>query len=100
MGAISGGAASFSSSDPFCNSEFQKYLLQKQNLEKTLSSLETEESPLEKDEDASDALSGKILGDYNGLASSQKSEASEAAPGPSASSQDSDNEINAQNSLS
>lgn len=99
MGAISNGVTSFTSSDPFCNSEFQKYLLQKQNLEKTLSSLETEENTLEKDEGASNALSGKILGDYNGLASSQKSETKEeASPGASTSSQD--GEIDAQNSLS
>ena len=99
MGAISNGGTSFNSSDPFCNSEFQKYLLQKQNLEKTLSSLETEENTLEKDEGASNALSGKILGDYNGLASSQKSETKEeASPGAATSSQD--GEIDAQNSLS
>lgn len=86
MGAISNGVTSFNSSDTFCNSEFQRYLLQKQNLEKTLSSLETEENTLEKDEGASNALSGKILGDYNGLASSQKSETKEeASPGASTS---------------
>ncbi|MBQ3828782.1 MAG: HlyD family efflux transporter periplasmic adaptor subunit [Aeriscardovia sp.] len=95
ISAIESGATSFNSQDTFCNSEFQKYLLQRQNLEKTLSSLETEEDTLEKDEGAANALSGKILGDYNGLASSQKSEAQEAS---GASSQDS--EINAQNSLS
>lgn len=100
MGAIANGNSSFNSQDAFCNSEFQKYLLQKENLEKTVSALEAEERKLEEDEGASDALSGKILGDYNGLASSQKSEAKEeGAPKPNAASSQ-DGEINAQNALS
>lgn len=99
MSAIANGQNSFNSHDDFCNSEFQKYLLQKQNLEKTISALEAEEAELEKDEGASNTLNGKILGDYNGLASSQKSEAKEDAPEPGSTSSQ-DGEINAQNTLS
>lgn len=100
MSAITNGESSFSSQDAFCNSEFQKYLLQKQNLEKTITSLEAEEAELEKDEGASNVLSGKILGDYNGLASSQKSEAKEEEAPKSSSASSQDDEINAQNTLS
>ena len=99
ISAVEKGAASFNSSNSFCNSEFQKYLLQKQSLEKEINSLKSEEETLQKDQNSSNSLSNKILGDYNGLASSQKSEYPQGeASSPASSSQD--KEINSQKNLS